>query len=1303
MSPDTPLRRNSLVILKSHRPARRLAAAGLVGAACLVSGVTSLPAQTISFGKSVLAGTTMSNPTALQFGPDGRLYMTQQNGVIRIVSVARSGPNAYSVTATETITVIRDMPNHDDDGTLNTGVAGRELTGILVVGTAAQPIIYVVSSDPRIGAGSSGSDSNLDTNSGILSRLTWTGSAWLKEDLVRGFPRSEENHASNGLALNAATGMLFIAQGGHTNMGAPSNNFALLPEYALSAAILSVDLNGLGTIPYDIPTLDDPLPSRTTGTPGVDLNDPFGGDDGANQGKLVAGGPVQVYAPGFRNPYDLVLNRAGRMYTIDNGPNSGWGDVPIGEGGTACTNGVHEPGESLDDNLHFITGPGFYGGHPNPTRANLANTFNGQSPIVTADPVECDYRRPGAEDGALARFGTSTNGLVEYTATNFAGAIDGDLLAASFDNTIYRIKLNAAGTAATLVQSLFSAVGNTPLDVTAQGDAGSFPGTIWVANYGTSAITVYEPADFTSCTGADNPALDEDGDGYNNADEIDNGTNPCSAGDVPPDYDGDHISNLNDPDDDNDGLPDTSDPFAIDPDNGTTTNLPVIYTWDNDAPRPGGLLDLGFTGLMTNGIANYESLFNPGAMTAGGAAGVCTVDAVPDGDAFSTNNNQQYGFQFGLHVTPASGLFTAHTRILAPFAGITPADFQSMGLFLGKGDQDNYMKLVVSANGGVGGIQFAKEIGGTFSSRPQPFVPLPGPQAIDLYLSVDPAVDTVQPAYAVTSGGVTGPITLLGGLEAVPAGWLAGPYGLAIGILSTSTGPAPPFPATWDFIKARPGAALECTNDAGCDDGNPCTTDRCLGGTCSHGFNTNPCDDGIACTGGDVCAAGVCLGSSTCSGGTFCNPGSGLCEIINSDLDNDGLVGAADPCPTQARNLCFGPVAVDSATGKTLRVNANVSAAECSGPKIDCAGTTWNGDFGYNQPDRPATCDLNGGGEACVIGGIVALFGCDNETTEDLFQCEHWDESAAPELSYAFTVPNGSYLVNLFFANTYSGTTAPGSRVFDITIEGQLRYGQFDQVVAAGGSGVAVVRSAIVNVQDGQLNILFGHQVENPAVKAIEVLRQDLDGDGFFAPADCDDTDPTVHPGAADAACNGVDNNCNGQMDEGYLPGPTACGVGACAATGVTSCVAGAVVDSCVPGAPGVEVCDGLDNDCNGITDDAAVPTVIPDMTVTAAGAGAIGIGPLVGLGASAFDIVRGNLPLLTSSHGDFTQSIDRCLADNAAGTGLVDADLPPAGGGFIYIVRAVNCGGGGTWNSGGAGQVGSRDAGISLSGAACP
>jgi hypothetical protein len=778
-----------VVVGTAGRPRVDIDAFATVGAATV--------SNSVSFSKSQLAGTSSTNITSLQFGPDGRLYVANQNGLIKAYTIARTGPGAYSVTATETINLIQNIPNHNDDGTLAPSVTTRQVTGILVTGTSANPVIYVTSSDPRIGGGSSGTDTGLDTNSGVLSRLTWSGSAWTRTDLVRGLPRSEENHSSNGLALNTATNTLYIAQGGNTNKGAPANNFAFLPEVALSAAILSVNLTAIGNTTYDLPTLND---DSRPGNP--DPGDPFGGDNGKNQAVIVPGGPVQVYAPGFRNPYDVVITTSGRMYTIDNGANAGWGDIPVGEGpGGTCTNAVNEPGTTDPDTLHFITGQGYYGGHPNPTRGNTSNVFNsdGISSVPTANPIECDYLAPGTE--SLTTFPESTNGLTQYTAGAFGGAMTGDLLAVSFDNSLYRIKLNSAGTQVVLKQALFQNIDSLPLDVTTQGDSGAFPGTIWVGDHTTSNITVFEPTS-GGCTGAYSQTLDEDGDGYTNADEIDNHTDPCSAADVPPDHDGDHISDLNDPDDDNDGIPDTSDKFAWDAQNGLSTTLPVSYTWDNDASLPGGLMNLGFTGLMTNGSANYATLFNPANMTAGGAAGVTTIDKVPAGTATGATNTQKYGFDFGVQVPQQT--FTAHTRIVAPFAGITPAGSESMGLFIGTGDQDNYLKLVTSANKGAGGIQMVREINGTVTNRPQAAVAMPGPNSVDLYLTINPATDQVQASYAVTTGGVLGARTNLGTPISVPAAWLNGSSALAVGMISTSAG-GTPFPATWDLIEAVNG------------------------------------------------------------------------------------------------------------------------------------------------------------------------------------------------------------------------------------------------------------------------------------------------------------------------------------------------------------------------------------------------------------------------------------------------------------------------------------------------------------------
>ncbi|MBA3484333.1 MAG: PQQ-dependent sugar dehydrogenase [Pirellulales bacterium] len=755
------------------------------------TGATSVP---ISFGKSVLGGTTgLNRPTSLQFGPDGRLYVSQQDGVIRAYTINRTGTNDYDVVAQEIITIISDTPNRNDNGALNSGVLGRLVTGILVTGTATQPAIYVCSSDPRIGGGANATDLNLDTNSGILSRLMKVSGSWQKLDLVRGLPRSEENHTANGLQLDTATNTLYIAQGGNTNMGATSNSFSFLPEFALSAAILSVDLDAIGNTTYDLPTLDDE--TRATQN---DANDPFGGNDGLNQAKIVPGGPVQVFAPGFRNSYDLLIHSTGRMYTVDNGPNAGWGDIPINEGpqGTA-TNEVNEPGVTHGDGLHLITGQGYYGGHPNPTRANTNNKFNTsnpQSPVPVANPIEGDYLIPGVEDGSLVVYPESTNGIVEYTSTHFGNAMKGDLIIASFDNTIKRVKLSADGTQVISSTNLFTNVGFRPLDVTAP-PSGSFAGSIWVCDVAEGTITVFEPNDTVS-----GDPDDLDGDGYTNDDEIANGTDPNNPGDIPPDYDADFISNLTDPNDDNDAFPDTSDKFAVDAANGTTTPIGTFYGWENEGENLGGILGMGFTGLMTNVTSDYESLFDPSKVTAGGAAGVFTIDSAMPGTAKGAANTQKQAFQFGVNVGSATTPFVARTSILGPFNGIAPQPGQEMGFYIGTGVQDDFIQLVLSGDNG-GSIKLGKEVNGSFTTVSSQNLAMPGSGFVELCLTIDPVTDTLQASYSLNGAAFIN----LGGTVVVPSSWIASV--MAVGLISTDPTASGAMPVTWDFLGVEPTAA----------------------------------------------------------------------------------------------------------------------------------------------------------------------------------------------------------------------------------------------------------------------------------------------------------------------------------------------------------------------------------------------------------------------------------------------------------------------------------------------------------------
>lgn len=105
----------------------------------------------------------------------------------------------------------------------------------------------------------------------------------------------------------------------------------------------------------------------------------------------------------------------------------------------------------------------------------------------------------------------------------------------------------------------------------------------------------------------------------------------------------------------------------------------------------------------------------------------------------------------------------------------------------------------------------------------------------------------------------------------------------------------------------------------------------------------------------------------------------------------------------------------------------------------------------------------------------------------------------------------------------------------------------------------------------------------------------DVDGDGYVASGcgtgnDCDDGASAIHPGASDV-CDGIDNDCDGSADEAYdcpLGSASSSCTTACGTSGSRACNAACGYGPC---AAASETCgNGCDDDLDGVADDGCGP-----------------------------------------------------------------------------------------------------------------
>jgi PKD repeat protein len=159
------------------------------------------------------------------------------------------------------------------------------------------------------------------------------------------------------------------------------------------------------------------------------------------------------------------------------------------------------------------------------------------------------------------------------------------------------------------------------------------------------------------------------------------------------------------------------------------------------------------------------------------------------------------------------------------------------------------------------------------------------------------------------------------------------------------------------------------------------------------------------------------------------------------------------------------------------------------------SGPDWQGDAGQFAN----TGNTAGWSPGATVDGTVPA-----STPNAIFDSERWDDGGAPEMQLTLPVPAGRDItVRLYFANRYGGTSAPGTRVFDVSVNGALLLDNYDIVADVGDQRGTMKAKPISAAQNtGQVTIDFGHVVENPLINGVEIIDDD-----FVAP-------PPPPPGA---------------------------------------------------------------------------------------------------------------------------------------------------------------------------------------------
>jgi hypothetical protein len=130
----------------------------------------------------------------------------------------------------------------------------------------------------------------------------------------------------------------------------------------------------------------------------------------------------------------------------------------------------------------------------------------------------------------------------------------------------------------------------------------------------------------------------------------------------------------------------------------------------------------------------------------------------------------------------------------------------------------------------------------------------------------------------------------------------------------------------------------------------------------------------------------------------------------------------------------------------------------------DAQGNTWAADNSFT------------GGSTFTSGSAIA-----GTVDDGLYQRERFGN-----FSYAITVGNGNYKLNLGFAETFWGLV--GDRVFDVSAQGVLILDNFD-ILTEVAFQAALVKTFDIEVTGGSVDLVFTSVVDSAKISNIEILQ----------------------------------------------------------------------------------------------------------------------------------------------------------------------------------------------------------------------